>query len=147
MTKTFSSGLIMAAALALASSASAGTLKAQPGMWTTVVKNSTAAGTTAAPVTETRCLTQGDVDDFANKLADTKSPDQESCERSSFKETANSVDFTYECTGRFPINGGGSFKFDKPTHYVGQVTTKGIIMGQTINNTTHVEGTRTGPCK
>ena len=145
LTFTLASALIAMAAFASASSVWAGALKVQPGLWKTTVTASS-NGQTMPPHAEERCITQKEIDDFGNKLAETTNAPHESCQRTAFKETSNTVEFKYECTGQFAMNGEGDFKFDRPGHYTGKVTTKGNIMGQEINNSSAMEGTRVGDC-
>jgi hypothetical protein len=146
MTKAITSASIVVAVLAVVSLGWADSLKVQPGMWKTVVTTTSADGKVQGPHTTTRCVTQNDLDDFGNKLTDINSAYQENCTRTSYTETSNTLDFAYQCTGRFPIDGGGSFKFDNPGHYTGSVTTKGTVMGMPFSNVARMEASRTGAC-
>ena len=146
MSKTITSASIAVAVLAFASLSWAASLKVQAGMWKTVVTTTSADGRVQGPFSTTSCVTQNDVSKFGDKLAETRSADQQKCSRTSYKETSNSVEFTYQCSGRFKVDGGGSFKFDKPGHYSGHVTTTGNIMGTAFSNDAKIEGTRTGAC-
>jgi hypothetical protein len=146
MTKIITCASIAVAVAGFASLGWAGSLKVQPGMWKTIVTTTSADGKVQGPFPTTRCVTAKDIGDFGNKLADTKSAEQENCDRTSYKETSNTVEFTYQCNGRFAIDGDGAFKFDNPGHYTGRVTTKGNIMGTSFSNVARMEGTRTGAC-
>lgn len=145
MTKKVTSTLIAIAALAFASVGLAGSLKVEPGLWKSTITTSR-KGKSATPHTSQRCVTQQDIDDFGNKLGEQHYSPQANCQRTSFKETSNSVDFKYECTGQFTLTSQGSIKFDSPTHYMGTITVNGNVMGHPMDNSTTMEGTRVGAC-
>src|SRR5579862_717472 len=46
-------------------------------------------------------------------------PAKRTCEFRDVKETADSLDFTYQCKGLFSLTEQGSLKFDSPIHYSG----------------------------
>jgi Protein of unknown function (DUF3617) len=144
MTKPTTSALIAMVALASASAAWAGTLKVEPGLWKTTV------GTVSGPVrSKTHCITQKEIDNFANMLAEVQKArhtPEEDCYRTAFKETTTSVEWKYECKGKFTMTSEGSIKFDKPSHYNGKVRMAGNVTGQAVDNTSIMEGTRLGPC-
>jgi hypothetical protein len=146
MTKTITSASIAVVVLAFASLGWAESLKVEPGMWKTVVTTTSADGRVQGPFSSTRCVAQKDIGGFGDKLAETHSAQQETCSRTSYKETANTVEFSYQCTGRLTVDGGGSFKFDNPSHFSGDVTTTGTVMGKAFSNDAKMEGNRTGSC-
>ena len=145
MTNKLALSLTMLLALSFAASGWAGSLKVEPGLWKATVTTNR-GGQPAAPHTNEHCITQQDIDDFGNKLATPHNSPQANCQRTSFKETSNSVDFKYECTGQFAMTSEGSIKFDSPAHYTGTVKTKGDMMGHPFDATTAMEGTRVGTC-
>lgn len=99
------------------------------------------------PHMRAHCVTQKDIDNFANGLAEQSQhyPD-ENCQRTSFHESSTEVDWKYECTGKFTMTREGSIKFDSPSHYKGTLKMSGNVMGQTIDNSSMMEGTRIGAC-
>ena len=153
MRKQITWALIAIAALASASAAVAGSLKVEPGLWKITVTSHGASkhgGATAQPTrTRTHCITQKEIDNFANKLAEAQqarhTPD-ENCQRTSFHETSSAVDWKYACTGKFTMTSEGSIKFDSPSHYTGSLKMNGNLMGRAIDNSSTMEGTRVGAC-
>ena len=71
---------------------------------------------------------------------------EENCQRTSFRETSSAVDWKYECTGKFSISRSGSIKFDTASHYTGILKMTGNMMGQMIDESSIMEGTRLGAC-
>src|SRR5579871_2116227 len=98
MTKTITSASIAVAVLAFASLGWAGSLKVEPVMWKTVVTTTSADGRVRGPFSTDRCFTQKDIGGFGDKLAETENIQQETCARTSYKESSNTVEFTYQCT-------------------------------------------------
>jgi hypothetical protein len=151
MRQTIFSGLIAIATLAVASLGWAGALKVDPGMWKTSMTLHHGA-TAALPQIRTHCVTQKDIDDFANGLMlKSENFPAESCQRTSFHESASEVDWKYECTGRATITREGSIKFDTTSHYTGTLKMTGTMMGTNMLNTvidesSVMEGTRIGAC-
>ena len=139
-------GLIALAVFTLASFAQAAVLKVEPGTWATTVTPLT--GPTAhTPVMRSRCVTQEQIDGFANMVAQpTQHSPGEDCKRTSFHESTIAVEWKYECTGKFTITREGSIKFDRPAHYTGLITTKGTMMGKDVDDSSAIEGLRLGAC-
>ena len=137
--------IAVAMILAFAPFAQAGSLKAQPGQWkVTVTTNQN--GQASPPQTRTNCVTQDQIDNFATTLSKPGGGAPPNCKQADFRETANSVNWKYECTGQFTMTNEGALKFDSPTHYAGTVKTTGNIMGHPMNTVTTMEGTRVGEC-
>jgi hypothetical protein len=146
MRKTICSGLIAIATLAVASSGWAGALKVEPGMWKTSMTLHHGA-TATLPQIRTHCVTQKDIDGFVNGLMlKSQNSPSESCQRTSFHESAGEVDWKYECSGRFTITREGSIKFDTTSHYTGILKMTGNTMGEMIDESSIMEGTRIGAC-
>jgi hypothetical protein len=146
MRKTISAGLIAIAMMAVASSGWATALKVEPGLWKTSVTAHHGA-TSVPPQIRTHCVTQKDIDDFtAGLMLQSQTTANENCERTSFHRSATEVDWKYECTGRFTVTREGSIKFDAASHYTGVLKMTGNLMGQTIDESSIMEGTRVGDC-
>ncbi len=144
MFKSISIGLVTAAALTVASTLYAGKINVKTGLWkttTTTVRN----GQSMPPRTQTRCVTQKDLDDISKVFSQQRASDAQ-CKRSDFTETGNSLHWKYECTGQFQLVSEGSLKFASPTHYSGKVVTKGSVMGHEIDNQVEMVGERVGAC-
>ena len=144
MKATFTS--IGIAIIAGAAVAGAGTLKAQPGMWEAAMTQQR-AGKPPATRTQTRCITQQEIDSLADKFAKPPPPSpQETCKQTNFKETSSSIDWKMDCTGRFAMTNEGSINFDKLTHYSGTIKMHGIANGKPIDYAVTMEGHRVGEC-
>ena len=137
---------IAIAIIAGAGVASAGVLKAQPGLWEAAMTQQR-AGKPPATRTQTRCITQQEIDSLADKFAKPPPPSpHETCKQSNFKETISSIDWKMDCTGQFAMTNEGSVKFDKLTHYSGTIKMHGIANGNPIDYTVTMEGHRVGEC-
>ncbi len=133
------------AALALASSARANGLNAKPGLWKTTVE-STSNGSKQPTRSGTRCIKPEDIQ-AANRgfMLDPAAPNNP-CKRTDFHSSSTSIDWKYECSGQVTMTSVGSIKFDTPEHYIGDVSMKGTVMGNPIDNAMHMDGTWVGPC-
>jgi|SRR5579872_1457311 hypothetical protein len=145
MRKTFALISIGAAALAFATSAMAEPLNAQPGAWKVVV-DTMSNGKVLEPRVNTTCLTKEQIENFSNKVAQPRKSATQNCQRTSFKQTPSTVDWTYQCTGDRTITTVASLKFDNPTHYSGKMKTSTTVHGQTIDTLNTLNGTRIGDC-
>lgn len=135
----------IAMVLAFAASTPAGELKAKPGQWkVTVTTNQN--GQAGTPQTRMDCVSQDQIDNLATTLSKPGGGSPPNCKQTNFRESANSVNWKYECSGQFTVTNEGSLKFDSPTHYTGTVKTTGNIMGHPMNTMTTMEGTRVGEC-
>ena len=142
MTKAITSALIAIAGLGFASSGWGGALKVEPGLWmTTVIQHG------GPPRRNSHCVTQEEIDGFANLMAQpSRHSGEENCLRTSFHETATAVDWKYACTGKFTVTQEGSIKFDRASHYTGTIKTTGSMNGKAINDSSSMEGLRLGAC-
>lgn len=135
---------VSAAALMLAGTLHAGTLNVKTGLWkttTTSVRN----GQSMPPRTQTRCVTQKDLDDLSKTFSQGQIA-KDQCKRADFTETKSSLHWKYICSGQFQMVAEGNLKFDGPSHYTGEVTAKGNVMGHEMNNETKMVGERVGEC-
>lgn len=145
MFKRIAGVALSVAALTVAGTLHAGTIKVKTGLWkttTTHIRN----GQSMPPRSDTRCVTQKDLDDISNVFSKDRMNQNDTCKRSDFKETSNSLHWKYECTGQFQMVAQGDMKFDSPTHYSGKVVTKGNVMGHSIDSETDMVGERVGEC-
>ena len=133
------------AIIAAATGASAGTVKAQPGQWE-VAMTQQRAGQPPATRTQTRCITQQEIDSLADKFAKPPVSAQETCKQTSFKETVNSIDWKMDCTGQITMTNQGSIKFDTLTHYTGSIKMNGVVKGNAVERVVTMEGHRVGEC-
>ena len=120
----------------------------QPGLWKVnyTVHNGTFAEN---PRVFTRCYTDKDISNFANQLVETQyapHPPDDVCKRTSYKETANSVAWKTECTGKFTFVSEGTVNFDTTGHYKGSVKLKGKAGGNDVDSLTTLEGVRRHAC-
>jgi len=142
--------------------ASADSLNVQPGQWKITRTYVRGPGRTMPEPSgpRTRCITKENLAEPAETFDSSilmigvgittgppPAPERTTCEYLDVKETANSISFTYRCTGGYAFTREGSVAFDSPTHfhghYVVQVT-QGGFRPMVPEMTT--EGTRIGDC-
>ncbi len=139
-------GLILSTAIvALASTLCAGTLSVEPGLWKTAI-TTVRNGQTLPTHTNTRCYTQGDIDEMVKSITDSRIRQNPNCKESDVSETKNSLRWKFECSGQFQMVAEGKVKFDGPRHFTGEMTGKGNVMGNEIDNDSKMEGERVGAC-
>jgi hypothetical protein len=149
----------------LASGASADSLTAQPGLWKITQSYAASPGHTMPDLGsgKPRCITAHDLVhpdkafdspipvfaiDIAGGPPNLPDPSKQTCKRTEFTETVNSVTFKYECSGDFSITRSGSIRFESPTHYRGDFFMQ-VESGADFHPLTpemKTEGIRVGDC-
>jgi hypothetical protein len=157
--------IILAAASILffgVSSASADSLKVQPGLWKITRTNVSGPGKSRPDIggVRTRCITKEalaqpektfDIPILMISLAEANTnataPAPVACEYADIKETANSINFNYRCTGGYAFTREASVVFDSPTHFHEHVLVQ-VSLGdlRPIPPEVITEGTRVGDC-
>lgn len=112
--------------------AAADSLNAKPGLWSITENYVRSPGHTMPNFRDPqkRCLSAQDMAspekalgsgivmmNFDGPPTDPDAP-KETCNRTAFQETANTVSFKYECSGQFAMTKQGTINFDSPTHFV-----------------------------
>lgn len=137
----------LAMVVAAVTTSSAVDLIAQPGMWRATVQLER-NGQMMAPESHDHCATAKEMhDDWSNiSKSPMRNSPEETCKRTKFAQTSNSIQWSVECTGRMKMAGDGSILFDSPQHYTGTIKMAGDMMGHPVNNVVHLEGRRIGAC-
>jgi hypothetical protein len=136
---------IGAAAFAFATSTMAEALNAQPGLWKVVVETMS-NGKVLDPRTNMTCFTKDQIDHFSDHLAKPRKSSTENCERTSYKQTATTVRWSYKCSGYHTITTDGELSFDSPTHYTGHMKTESTVEDKPVETLNNITGTRIGDC-
>jgi Protein of unknown function (DUF3617) len=120
----------------------AGGLAAEPGLWKVTVSSKQTGQTHS----DTNCIKKADIENPGAAFGQPPSNAQESCKRTKFEQTINSVVWKFECSGQATMKSEGQVTFDTPKHYTGTIRLAGTMMGHPIDNTIHMEGHRVGEC-
>jgi hypothetical protein len=117
----------------------------QPGLWKQTVTSITNGQITAQRADE-RCLT---TEQFATLEKSFAPEEGGTCTRTVPREwTGRKLSWSIACTLPIKMENSGSFEFDTPTHYTGEITVKMIVPGGVdMLSQTRLEGQRVSDCQ
>jgi Protein of unknown function (DUF3617) len=137
--------LVTAILICSLSSSFAADLNFRPGLWKMTMRTQGAGGPPQGRTT-TKCFTRDQAKDLASKVPPSSNANGESCKRTEFKQTSDSLSWKVECTGQATISSEGALRFDSPEHYTGTQTVHMTYGGKTTDSSAQIQGQRIGDC-
>jgi hypothetical protein len=147
VTSLLSRSLAVAAALLLAAGAYARAADPlEPGLWK-IITQVDMNGMQAPAEAKTRCLKPDDARDLERTFAPEYRVQGSVCERMDLAWSGQKLSWRIRCTGPLSIEVAGTYEFDTPRHYTGEVTTLAAMAGRAMRTRTTLEAERIGECE
>src|SRR5262249_26846006 len=117
----------------------------EPGSWKIVthVEMNGMQGPTEA---KTRCLKPEDARDLEHSFAPEYRVQGSVCERMNVAWSGQKLSWRIRCTGPLTMEVAGTYEFDTPRHYTGEVTTLAVMAGREMRTRTTLEAEHIGEC-
>ena len=132
----------MRAALLLLLFAGSAQASIEPGNWEFSLE-SPLQGNANGPLVKQRCLTPEEAADPAKVLAEVRGSNQ--CQLSNVRDSGTEYKFDMECTGRTPVRGSGTVRY-QPQTLDGEIDLVAETQGLRLKTRSFVSGRRLGPC-
>src|SRR5262249_8064940 len=137
------SSAVVAALLACVDARAADPL--EPGLWK-VVTQADMNGLQSPAEAKTRCLKPEDARDLERAFAPEYRGQGSTCERMNVAWSGQKLSWRIQCTGPLSMVVAGTYEFDTPRHYTGEVTSLAAMGGREMRTRTVLEAERIGEC-
>src|ERR1043166_6833320 len=96
---------------------------------------------------KTRCLKAEDARDLDRTFAPEYRVQGSVCERMQLAWSGQRLSWRIRCIGPLSMEVGGTYEFDTPRHYTGEVTTRAAMAGGEMRTRTTLEAEHIGECE
>jgi hypothetical protein len=117
----------------------------EPGLWK-VVSRVEINGAQGPPQTKMRCLKPDDARDLERTFAPEYRVQGSTCDGMNVAWSGQKLSWRVQCTGALSMAVVGTYDFDTPRHYSGEVATLAAIAGREMRTRTTLEAERVGEC-
>jgi Protein of unknown function (DUF3617) len=117
----------------------------EPGLWK-IVTRVDMNGMQGPGEAKTRCLKAEDARDLERTFAPEYRVQGSVCERMDLAWSGQRLSWRIRCTGPLSMEVAGTYDFDTPRHYTGEVTTLAAMAGREMRTRTTLEAEHIGEC-
>ena len=117
----------------------------EPGLWK-IVTRVDMNGMQGPGEAKTRCLKAEDARDLERTFAPEYRVQGSVCERIQLAWSGQKFSWRIRCTGPLSMEVAGTYEFDTPRHYTGEVTTRAAMAGGEMRTRTTLEAEHIGEC-
>jgi len=117
----------------------------EPGLWK-IVTHVEMGGMQGPAEAKTRCLKPEDARDLERTFAPEYRVQGSTCERMDLAWSGQKLSWRIRCTGPLSMEVAGTYEFDTPRHYTGEVTTLAAMAEREMRTRTTLEAEHIGEC-
>ena len=117
----------------------------EPGLWK-IVTHVEMNGMQGPAEAKTRCLKSDDARDLERMFAPEYRVQGSTCERMNVAWSGQKLSWRIRCTGPLSMEVAGTYEFDTPRHYTGEVTRLAAMAGREMRTRTTLEAEHVGEC-
>src|ERR1043166_8598794 len=136
---------VIIAALLIAGAHARAADQLEPGLWK-IVTHVDMNGMQAPAEAKTRCLKPEDARDLERTFAPEYRVQGSVCERMNVAWSGQKLSWRIRCTGPLTMEVAGTYEFDTPRHYTGEVTTLAAMAGREMRTRATLEAEHVGEC-